>query len=285
MTLSMAWVRTVGSVSELVFASDSRLRGGHAWDCCPKIYALPRSDCLISFAGSTSFAYPLMIQMAHGISFFPASNDRRTDITAAKRIALDVFNQMRDLLHDFPTGQFGPGDPEVGFIFGGYSWKTGHFHIWSLHYDTSIDRFTFRPATPWAGSNGMKVLAITGDAVSEAKEQLVELLRKRNKLPSAGFDMEPFEVLRDMIRDGAHPSIGGSPQIAKVYRYMRTQHFAVSWPDSSGTPHAAGRPALSYEKFALPIIDPDAPALHAWRIAAGGANDSHDLGDQSVADE
>lgn len=92
MTLSIAWLRTVGSVEELVFASDSRLRSGEAWDCCPKILTLPRSDCLISFAGSTAYAYPLMLQMARAIEFYPASSDRRVDIAHLKGHTLRVFN-------------------------------------------------------------------------------------------------------------------------------------------------------------------------------------------------
>jgi hypothetical protein len=77
--------------------------------------------------------------------------------------------------------------------------------------------------------------------------------------------MEPFEILRDMIRSGDYPSIGGAPQVAKVYKYMRTQFFAVRWTDSNGIPHALGRPALGYESFEAPIIDPDAPSSHATR--------------------
>ncbi|MCW2685137.1 MAG: hypothetical protein JWR37_27 [Mycobacterium sp.] len=45
------------------------------------MFDLPRPDCLISLAGSTAYAYPLILQMAHGILFYKKSNDRRTDIT------------------------------------------------------------------------------------------------------------------------------------------------------------------------------------------------------------
>ena len=44
MTLVAAWVRSVGTTQELVLATDSRLTGGHTWDCCPKILSLPRGD-------------------------------------------------------------------------------------------------------------------------------------------------------------------------------------------------------------------------------------------------
>jgi hypothetical protein len=177
----------------------------------------------------------------------------------AKGIALKVFNDMRDRVHDLPTGQRGPGDPEVRFIFGGYQWRQKRFRIWQLHYDDAIDRFTFRPVTGWGGGNRARFVAIIGDAVDEAKQRLTDLLRERGSLPGVGFDMEPFEVLRDMIRQGSHPAIGGAPQVAKVYSYLQSQVFAVAWPDVDGTPHALGRPAMGFEQFDLPRIDPDAP--------------------------
>jgi hypothetical protein len=80
--------------------------------------------------------------------------------------------------------------------------------------------------------------------------------------------MEPFEVLRDMIRSGAYSSIGGAPQAAKVYRFLQTQHFAVRWPTGKDMPHILGRPALSYERLGAPSIDPDAPAIQAsWQLS------------------
>lgn len=268
MTLSMAWIRTVSDTQELVFASDSRLRAGQSWDVAPKIFTLPRSDALISFAGETDYAYPLMVQMAQAIGFFPASRDRRSDISVAKGIALKVFNEMRAAIHDLPRGATTPGDPGVRFIFGGYQWREKRFQIWELHYDASIDRFTFRPSTMWGGGNRNRLLALVGDATEEARDRLRALLRSRGQLPGIGFDMEPFEVLRDMIRNNVHPAIGGAPQVGKVYSYMHSQLFSVAWPDAAGAQHALGRRALDFEDFDLPMIDPDAPNLHSRHIAA-----------------
>jgi hypothetical protein len=266
MTLSIAWIRSVGTVQELVFASDSRLRAGQAWDCCPKILTLPRTDCLISFAGETDSAYPLMLQMTRSIEFYPPSLNRQTDVAVVKGHTIRVFNQMRTLIHDLPTEQTRPDDPAVAFLFGGFSWRKQDFRIWKLHYDAEIDKFTFRPTNDWSGQTyGRKNVSFVGDVADDAHDRLVELLRERRKLTSGGFDMEPFEVLRDMIRSRDYPSVGGPPQVAKVYRYMRTQFFAVRWPNASGIPHALGRPALSYESFDAPVIDPDMPGKHTRR--------------------
>ena len=70
MTLGMARVRNLSSIRELVVASDSRLSGGQFWDANPKIMLLPRTDCVLSFAGQTYNAYPLMLQAANAIETF-----------------------------------------------------------------------------------------------------------------------------------------------------------------------------------------------------------------------
>src|SRR5450759_3690103 len=80
MTLGMAWVRTMGRTNELVVASDSRLSGGQFWDSNPKIVLLPRSDCVMSFAGSTNDAYPLMLQTYNAISMYPRGTNRVLDV-------------------------------------------------------------------------------------------------------------------------------------------------------------------------------------------------------------
>ncbi|MEV6659483.1 hypothetical protein [Nocardia fluminea] len=210
-----------------------------------------------------------MMQIVNGINFHPGSRDRRTDLGNARGVLIDVFNSMRAEIKDHYLGNAGPGDPETQFLFGGFSWRAQEFLIWTLHYDLAADRFTFRPATAWAGQVAgeprRKLIAWIGDeaAVHDAKKSLISRLREAGKLDSGGFDMEPFEVLRDVIREGAFDSIGGAPQVAKVYRSLQTQYFSVRWPDVEGSLHAVGRRALSYEQFFLPEIDPDRPGVHS----------------------
>jgi hypothetical protein len=72
--------------------------------------------------------------------------------------------------------------------------------------------------------------------------------------------MEPFEVLRDIIRSEKFPSVGGSPQVVKIYEHMNTVPFGVYWPDrASGQISVLGRPLMAYEKVGYSVIDPDNP--------------------------
>ncbi|MBL8217609.1 MAG: hypothetical protein JNL62_00180 [Bryobacterales bacterium] len=263
MTLSLAWVRSVGKTKELIMAADSRLRAGRAWDVAPKILRLPRTDCAVCFAGDTDDAYPLMLSMASTIEDYPKSRTRATDIHDVKGHSLRVFNHLRTFISDLPTGQAESDPSKAEFIFGGFSWRQKKFAIWLLHYDSHIQRFTFRPASTWRGGTGNKQIMFAGDYVEEAKVRLIDLLKSRGKLTTAGFDMEPFEVLRDMIRDRSFRLIGGAPQVFKIYEFMNSQPYGVFWPSrQSGKVTILGRPLLDYEVTDHLVLDPDTLETH-----------------------
>jgi hypothetical protein len=256
----MAWVRSIGSIRELIVGSDSRLSGGQFWDANPKIMLLPRSDCVISFAGDTNDAYPLMLQAYNAIQMFPAAVNRSLDIAAVKGHLIRVFNHSRLFISNPPRGQ-GTAPPDALFMLSGYSWREKTFRIWTLHYDPHLGRFTFRSAGSWSGEGQeQKVIAFVGDeeAVIEAKRLLVEKLRMAGRLTAGGLNMEPFEVLRDIIRAGCFPSVGGSPQLVKVYEHMNTVPLGVYWPNrKSNQITLLGRPLMDYEKVGWRVVDPD----------------------------
>ncbi len=255
MTLAVAFIRRLPERedrSELVFASDSRLSGGQQMDHGAKIFELPRSDALLAFAGDTTYAYPLAAHLLTSIRIYPRSADRRYPLARARGHMLRVFDQVYHAIHGFPVGHNQPlaAQPVVQFLFGGFAWHEADFRIWYIDLDQATGRFAFR--------NGRSFWFI-GDpvAVVGAVQQTHQLLASRGRTPD-GIDMEPFEVLREIIRSAAFPAIGGVPQIAKVYRHMNTQFFATLW-DVAGvpTPHVFGRPLLGPESCSWPRFDPD----------------------------
>jgi hypothetical protein len=258
MTLGMAWVRQQGAVREFVVAIDSRLSGGQAWDGCPKILILPRSDCVLGFAGDTHDAYPLMIQMQNAINMYPKTRDRAVDVADLKGHMTRVFRYMREFITCLPRGQHEPAPSDATFIFGGYSWRKKDFRFWKLR--ASGRGFVADPPHHWGSEPDRWRIHFVGDyeAITDAKQRLVDMLKERNKLPSGDFDMEPFEVLRDIIRSKKFFSVGGPPQLVKVYEHMNTLPFGLYWPDKiSGKVAALGRPLMDYEFSSWPILDPD----------------------------
>jgi hypothetical protein len=108
-------------------------------------------------------------------------------------------------------------------------------------------------------------VAFAGDQTPAARKLLYRLISTRLLAdpPLDRITMEPFEIVRDMLRNsslqqvGVQGSIGGAPQLLKVFQYSRTSSFAVYWPDRNGGPHFHGRPCLSYENLDKMCFDPD----------------------------
>ena len=244
MTLTMAWVRKAGQKEEMIIASDSRLRSLGAWDAAPKIIPLPRGDAAIAFAGETNYAYPMMIQVINSINSYGPALSRRQPLAALKGHLIRVINLMLEQLKDVPTEL--RESPAAFFLLAGYDWTASEFKIWKLHFDKSIGRFTFRPATPWRGEgNDEKVLSIIGDEIGEARDVVLEHLRTPDGIRSGAFDMEPMRALAFMIDSEKFHSIGGHIQMVKVYKAMQCVPFTIS---RNGTRSLLGRPLLDYEK-------------------------------------
>lgn len=254
MTLSLAWVRSVGQVKELVLASDSRLRFGCAWDCCPKIFTLPRKDSAICFAGDTMHAYPIMIQIKNAIEMYPKLLSRALDICDARGHFLRLMAKMRLFIHDLPRNVNKPEPPETFFIFAGYSWVESEFKIWIIKYDKHTDQFIHETPNTIMGN----LIAVTGDDTMEVRNRIFHLMNDRGKKSGDGMDMEPFEILRDKIREESNAAIGGPPQIIKIYSHLNTMPYGVFWPRKETKQITfLGRPILNYELVPYPILDPD----------------------------
>jgi hypothetical protein len=278
MTIAVSWTRKIRDCEELVFVSDSRLSGNaRTFDYCPKILTLPRTDCAISFAGSTDDAYPLMLQLSLAIDSYSPARRGSLDLSSLRTHALKVFDSMAASLKSNIEGLT---NPDVAFLFGGYSWIEKRFLIWSIQFNCTEKRFEAIPArhifcapqVPHAymgfGPNAQNScslgrIAIAGDQSNVFRDRLLDVLtRKRNctaDLASLTLDWEPLSIVRDMLRsEDASPTIGGAPQLVKVYQYMKSAPLAVLWKfDDQLRPHLLGRPALEYENLDHWVIDPD----------------------------
>jgi hypothetical protein len=257
MTLAIAWIRTIGTSQELLCATDSRLRFGGHWDCGPKLYPTPRGDSAIMFAGDTIYAYPIIQHINMAISQHRKLRSRAMDLEHLKGHLLRVLHETLSRVEDLAAGH--DTNPIVEFIFTGFDWRDGEFKGWLFHFDKSINRFTHRKMSRWDGSgSGIKALTISGDYQAEFKRRLVSLLKERGKIDQGGFDMEPFEVLRDMLRTQEFNCIGGAPQLAKIYPHLNCRPVAIYWPNrASGSVSLGGRQLLEYEAHEFMTLDPD----------------------------
>lgn len=229
-------------------------------DYCPKAIALPRGDSAICFAGETQFAYPMMIQASLAIEAYGKSLSRAMDLHHLKGYLINVLTEMALLTRSHLADE---KIPKVTFILAGYSWETKSFHIWRINYQEFERRFVATHAKEFVGHLGQ--VAFAGDVQMAAWSRFYKLMRERfgvkhNKPGTAiGLDMEPFEVVRDLLREAPpYGSIGGAPQMIQIYQHMNARPIGVYWPDRrGGRIHLMGRPILEYETIDHWSMDPD----------------------------
>jgi hypothetical protein len=200
------------------------------------------------------YAYPIMEQIRNAIAMYPKARSRALDLCDLKGHILRVVQLMEGLVHDLPRGTKEKDAPDAHFIFAGYSWAKAEFKIWILYYNAARKRFEFQRTSTIHGNR----IAIIGDDIKDARDKIGALARAREIPRSTGFNMEPFEVLRDFCRDEKRHQIGGAPQILKIYKHMNSMPYAVYWPDrQSQGRHLMGRPLLKYEMANYLMLDPD----------------------------
>ena len=226
MTICTAWIRKVANVEELVFVTDSRLRSFGSWDCNPKIFTFSRTDCVMCFAGDTMFSYPMMIQLKNAVDANEKIRNRRQRLSVFKGVLIKILDGMLEHKSDYEI-------PDVEFLFGGYCWHEQKFKLWKIIYQKNIKKFTQHIVRWWQGVGSDIKVTFIGDYTDEARDLLIENLKVKNKLKEGGLDFEPFEAIRDLLRDPdaqtKFPAIGGAPQIIKVYKSLNHKAFALKW--------------------------------------------------------
>lgn len=249
MTLVAAWIRERAERDELIVASDSRLSGGLRWDCCPKVFPLPREDSLLAFSGATLFAYPILLQLTNSIRNYRKTLSRELDIASLRSHFLKIIELMRSEVRHLPNGNHGIDSTDFRILLAGYSHTDKCFKAWSLSYDPHIDHFSHRPLTfHKKKTDGTKPFLFLGDVAKQATGALYRKLDEKNILKVGPLDMEPLEVLVEMIQKNDFDSVSGPPQIVKVYSHARTMPINVLWPleEPQFVAHF-GRPLIGYE--------------------------------------
>ena len=263
MTIAASWVRKVHNCEELIFISDSRLCGGHRWDECPKLTTLPGTNCVLSFAGDTSYAYPMMMQIRQAMNGYRRIETRAMDITDINGHVLKHANHLMNSVYDLADPDYVPDNE---FIFGGYSWIEKRFRLWRYYYKPG-EKTLVKDGNPHRILTNVEghIVAI-GDQREAFKKELRALLLEKygprlNEMQDIHLDKEPFEALCRMLKKvSKSDTIGGAPQMIKAYQYMNSCPVGVYWPqkiDVFSNRTLLGRKMFDYEDTAYWFIDPD----------------------------
>lgn len=252
MTLCAAWVREVNNEQELVFATDSCLSCGERWESGVKLFELPRKDCLICFAGDTNRTYPLILNLISSIKFDDHLANTHTDISTVLEYLTNLFSDLCNSIKDYGTQSFKDALGDFQFLFGGWSWQSNSFRLWQLSYNHEFKAFEHNET-----NSGDMLFTFIGDELEVAKGLLDDELIKNGKVTSRSFDMEPFSVLVQMIRNTDYSGIAGSVQLAKIYPPGSTEFLGVYWPTTAGKKTFLGKNVTSQHNPSVKYVDPE----------------------------
>lgn len=258
MTLVAAWLRQNSNLRELVVASDSRLSGGESWDVCPKLVALPRPATVMAMSGDATEAYTFLLHAINTCALLEGTKSGRTDLKYLAQKLRVAYADLRNHVGDLPNGQKKPTVPDLEVALFGWSWRNLTFEGYAFAFDKNgVLRMQ---AVGALGPSRAYPLHLMGDAATQARRRIVGLLKDRGRpLPQRGksdariiseaafLDWEPLEVLTDMVADGSVRTVGGMPQVFRIYQYGEAEPFV--WRTADGGDYFGGRPVQAGERF------------------------------------
>jgi hypothetical protein len=263
LTITLAWVRQNKNTRELLVASDSRLRSRGAINQSQKIFRLERGDCCLGFCGDAQVAYPLFMQVGSALNNYIKTRTRAADVT-------DVVHNVRLILNnliaswDLSEREKVEELSSTQILFAGWSWKFGRFDIGIFKHKDSYFEFHQQKARiphPWYEFE--RSLFFIGDYKREYMRRLAAVLERRHgpqtktKRKFVTFDYEPIEALALMLREahdqGDFVSIGGAPQLLKIYAHGNDLPVVIRTGQDSH--FLLGRRLFEWEKTSYPILD------------------------------
>ncbi len=290
MTLVAVWIRKNDTLRELVIAADSRVSGGELWDACPKVLPISRPATAVAMSGEATQAYAFLLQVMNTCALLDGHSNGRTDIGNLAQKVKRVFADSREHVTDLPLNE-AQSTPTLDVVMAGWSWRRSQFEGYSYSYERN-GRLLMKPLAELRESTAYGVY-FAGDAAQDARTRLAEiqaergLTRPRRGDPNARetalacfLNWEPLEVLLNMIDDRSVRTVGGVPQLLRMYQYGHTETFV--WRDALGIDHYGGRRLMPNERFDRRIITFDGRAVnvsHSDRsiMAAGGLPSEPDL--------
>lgn len=270
MTLCIAWVRKANETDEIVMAADSCFSSGQRFFAAPKLFPTKRGDCAIACAGMTQYSFPIIEHVLRAFDINKKLRDRATDITDIVHVIEDIANKC---LHEEKEPEYAtiPGEgPGFTMIIGGFSWKKKVPLLRILSFDWKAKKMMTSKVNTIKGFP----IAVIGDAdvIGPCRGKIHNKLEEDIE-NGKSIDMQPLDVLMEYISDIEHTTIGGYPQLLKIYPFMNILPFGflhrkgdtkqdttnlLNTNDDNGEECFItyyGRPLLKYETFPYPIID------------------------------
>lgn len=250
-TLVAIWVRAPGPYRELIMASDSRVKAGPDYsDCNAKMLALSRPATAVAMSGDASEAYSFLLQILATSSLLDGHANGRTDLRGLADDLKPVLQDTRFRSYSEITRKRTEKPPTLDVVLAGWSWRRSRFEGYSYGFNDSGD--VVKKSLRELDEQTAYGVYFAGSGAREALNRLHRILREEGlPRPKAGdpdarkkartyfLDWQPLQILLDISADRTQTSIGGPPQILRMYQYGQTETFV--WQDDNGVRYYAGR--------------------------------------------
>jgi hypothetical protein len=123
--------------------------------------------------------------------------------------------------------------------------------------------------------NGYPLMQQMGNAIAAyrpARDGAIDLVPLKTHLIKVMNEVAS-SVVRDLLLEGGHASIGGAPQLLKVHQHRNVSATAIFWPSRERPlevqPYLLGRPLLTYERSDVWVLNP-----YTFRLVPDAAADA-----------
>jgi hypothetical protein len=160
--------------------------------------------------------------------------------------------------------------PRCTFLLGGYSWIQKRFRIWLIKYHKELKRFYYDEARNICGQR--QSILFAGDAGPRLMNETARILTERRgkQWGTIPLDLEPLEALAEMLRASTDAdSIGGPPQLVKIYQHTNTAIIPLYWPRGQRESVCyLGRKLVGYEHLDDWVLDLSDMTKHPHTLGA-----------------
>ncbi len=208
----------------------------------------------MAMSGDATEAYAFLLQAINTTNLLDGHLSGRTDIGSLAKQLRKVYADSRKHVSGLPVGVKTADVPNLQVMLVGWCWRKLRFEGYAYFYD-SLGKLVMQRVTNFEKS-GPGGVYFFGDAAQAANKQLrseMKLVNLRKRRPGgtgktmySELDWQPLKVLCDVIEDPAVRTVGGVPQVLKIYQYGSTESFV--WRDEQDRDSFGGRRVLAKER-------------------------------------
>ena len=260
MTLCVGWVRKIKDTEQICMIADSCVTGGQKFLATPKLFPLKRGDCAIACAGLTEYSFPIVTHLTRAMEINGPVNDLAKDFLDIIHLIVDITNKCLAEEQDVLSY-----NPSFSMMLCGFSWKRKAPYLFKIVYDKNLRRMRHCSVRTILGNQ----VAVIGDKniIPMARKAIFDAVAPDGKNIHRPIDMQPLDVLMGIINNPEYRSIGGHPQMLKIYPFFKVLPIGLKSVNDTII-YYFGRPLLSYETFPYPIMEIETKMIKYMKLTA-----------------